>query len=106
MFIQEDALYLFFETKNSVTLQGDIGVAVSKDEGATWKHLGIALDEEWHLSYPFVFSYQNQVNMHCLIVLSLFHFSHRTVQLEFPSSLDIDDPPLYCLLYFTDIYDA
>lgn len=63
LFIQDDALYLFFETKNPITSQGDIGVAVSKDEGATWQHLGIALDEDWHLSYPFVFSYQNEIYM-------------------------------------------
>lgn len=44
-------------------MRGEIGVAVSKDEGATWQHLGIALDEDWHLSYPFVFSFQNQIYM-------------------------------------------
>lgn len=58
---QGDTFYLFFETKNSVTLQGDIGVAKSTDKGATWQHLGIALDEEWHLSYPYVFDYLGQV---------------------------------------------
>ncbi|WOL05004.1 glycosyltransferase family protein 64 [Canna indica] len=63
LYIQGDILYLFFETKNPVTLQGDIGVAMSKDKGATWQHLGIALDEEWHLSYPYVFNYQDQVYM-------------------------------------------
>ncbi|EHA8589706.1 Glycosyltransferase family protein 64 protein C5 [Cocos nucifera] len=61
--IKEDAFYLFFETKNSITLQGDIGVAMSKDKGATWQNLGIVLDEEWHLSYPYVFSYQDQIYM-------------------------------------------
>lgn len=63
LFMQGDDLYLFFETKNSITLQGDIGVAVSKDNGVTWKHLGIALSEDWHLSYPFVFNYHDQVYM-------------------------------------------
>lgn len=55
-------LYLFFETKNSITMQGDIGVARSVDQGATWEYLGIALDEEWHLSYPYVFSYLGKVS--------------------------------------------
>lgn len=59
--MQGDTFYLFFETKNSITLQGDIGVARSTDRGATWKFLGIALDEEWHLSYPYVFSHEDQV---------------------------------------------
>jgi hypothetical protein len=44
-----------------MSLQGDIGVARSLDEGATWEILGIALDEAWHLSYPFVFKYENEV---------------------------------------------
>ena len=42
---------------------GDIGAAVSSDDGITWQHLGIVLDEPWHLSYPFVFSWQDQVRM-------------------------------------------
>ena len=42
-------------------MQGDIGVAESTDGGISWRHLGIALDEEWHLSYPFVFSYNGEV---------------------------------------------
>lgn len=54
-------LYLFFETKNSITMQGDIGVARSVDKGATWQQLGIALDEDWHLSYPYVFDYNGNV---------------------------------------------
>ena len=58
---QGDTLYLFFETKNSITMQGDIGVARSTDNGATWQQLGIALDEDWHLSYPYVFDYNGQV---------------------------------------------
>ncbi|KAL6005903.1 Glucosamine inositolphosphorylceramide transferase 1 [Asimina triloba] len=56
-------LYMFFETKNSITMQGDIGVARSFDQGVTWEYLGIALDEEWHLSYPYVFSYNDQIYM-------------------------------------------
>lgn len=59
--IQGELLYLFYETKNSVTWHGDIGVAKSVDKGATWEILGIALDEEWHLSYPYVFDYNGNV---------------------------------------------
>lgn len=40
---------------------GDIGVAESSDGGATWSYLGIALDEPWHLSYPFVFQWKGEV---------------------------------------------
>lgn len=42
-------------------MQGDIGVAKSTDKGATWEQLGIALDEDWHLSYPYVFDYNGNV---------------------------------------------
>ncbi|KAF2318433.1 hypothetical protein GH714_007454 [Hevea brasiliensis] len=52
LYVQGDTLYLFYETKNSITMQGDIGVAKSTDKGASWQQLGIALDEDWHLSYP------------------------------------------------------
>ncbi|KAH7428867.1 hypothetical protein KP509_09G020700 [Ceratopteris richardii] len=63
LFIQGSTLYVFFESKNALTKQGDIGVAQSLDGGASWKYLGIALDEEWHLSYPFVFIYNNEIYM-------------------------------------------
>ncbi|PIA43445.1 hypothetical protein AQUCO_01900086v1, partial [Aquilegia coerulea] len=61
LFVQWDTFYMFYETKNSITLQGDIGVAKSTDKGATWKHLGIAIDVEWHLSSPYVFEYENHI---------------------------------------------
>ncbi|KAI3458895.1 hypothetical protein Pfo_015558 [Paulownia fortunei] len=63
LYVQGDILYLFYETKNSITMQGDIGVAQSIDKGATWQQLGIALDEEWHLSYPYVFDYNGNIYM-------------------------------------------
>ncbi|CAH8379325.1 unnamed protein product [Eruca vesicaria subsp. sativa] len=63
LYVQGDTLYLFFENKNPITLQGDIGVAESTDKGATWKPLGIALDEAWHLSFPFVFNYKGEIYM-------------------------------------------
>ncbi|XP_052199425.1 glucosamine inositolphosphorylceramide transferase 1-like [Diospyros lotus] len=63
LYVQGDTLYLFYETKNSITMQGDIGVARSIDKGASWQQLGIALDEDWHLSYPYVFDYNGQVYM-------------------------------------------
>lgn len=49
------------ESRLFVFAAGDIGVAASNDDGLTWEHLGVALDEPWHLSYPFVFSWKNEV---------------------------------------------
>ncbi|XP_059443078.1 glucosamine inositolphosphorylceramide transferase 1-like [Corylus avellana] len=63
LYVQGEILYLFYETKNSITMQGDIGVAKSTDKGATWQEVGIALDEDWHVSYPFVFDYLGQIYM-------------------------------------------
>ncbi|XP_002983855.2 glycosyltransferase family protein 64 protein C5 [Selaginella moellendorffii] len=63
LYLRDESMYIFYESKNSVTMQGDIGVAESLDQGATWKTLGIALDEPWHLSYPFVFDHDGQVYM-------------------------------------------
>jgi hypothetical protein len=67
LFLQGDAIYMFFETKNPITSQGDIAAAVSEDAGVTWQQLGVVLDEEWHLSYPYVFTYKNKVK----------YFTHR-----------------------------
>ncbi|KAJ1263842.1 hypothetical protein BS78_09G217900 [Paspalum vaginatum] len=63
LYVEGDTLFLFFETKTATSMQGDIGVARSVDQGATWEFLGIALDEAWHLSYPFVFKYENEIYM-------------------------------------------
>lgn len=63
LYIQGDVFYLFFETKNSITKQGDIGVARSTDKGVSWEQLGIALDEDWHLSYPYVFEDNGHIYM-------------------------------------------
>nr|GMD37082.1 glycosyltransferase family protein 64 protein C5-like [Ipomoea batatas] len=63
LYVKGDDLYLFFETKNPITKQGDIGVAKSIDKGVTWEQLGVALDEPWHLSYPYVFDYDGNIYM-------------------------------------------
>ncbi|VFQ63432.1 unnamed protein product [Cuscuta campestris] len=63
LYVKGDTLFVFFETKNAIMMQGDIGVARSIDRGATWEPLGIALDEDWHLSYPYVFDYNGNIYM-------------------------------------------
>ena len=39
------------------------------DNGATWQLLGVALDEKWHLSFPYVFEHDGEVRD---FVFSLF----------------------------------
>lgn len=50
--------YMFFEVFNRETSKGEIGLAVSKD-GFDWKYKQIILSESFHLSYPYVFEFDN-----------------------------------------------
>ncbi|XP_071721828.1 LOW QUALITY PROTEIN: glucosamine inositolphosphorylceramide transferase 1-like [Rutidosis leptorrhynchoides] len=63
LYVQGDTFYLFYETKNSITMQGDIGFQKARLKGVTWEQLGIVLDEDWHLSFPYVFNYLGQIYM-------------------------------------------
>jgi hypothetical protein len=50
--------YLFFEVYNNNTNQGDLAVASSTNTWK-WNYEGILLDEPFHLSYPYVFKWEN-----------------------------------------------
>lgn len=58
--------YVFFELLHTKTTidktQGDIAVAVSSD-GVSWEYKGIVLDEKFHLSQPYVFSWDGNYYM-------------------------------------------
>ena len=54
-------VYLLYETKTVQDQQGDIGAAVSTDGGLSFEHIGIVLDEPWHLSYPYLIQDGEQV---------------------------------------------
>jgi hypothetical protein len=62
LFRTHDLWYLFFEVISRGTEQGDIGYATSKD-GKSWEYQKIVLDEEFHLSYPYVFEHEGQYYM-------------------------------------------
>lgn len=51
--------YLFFEVYNTNTEQGDIALATSKNT-RKWKYERVVLDEPFHLSYPYVFRWENE----------------------------------------------
>lgn len=57
-----DKWYMFFEVMNSLTSRGEIGCAVSQD-GLHWKYLRTVLKEPFHLSYPYVFEWEDQFYM-------------------------------------------
>jgi hypothetical protein len=56
------AWFMFFEVLNLETDKGDIGLAVSQD-GLQWGYKQIVLDEPYHLSYPYVFEWDNEFYM-------------------------------------------
>jgi len=56
------AWYMFFEVMNSRSDKGEIGLAVSAD-GYRWEYQQVVLDEPFHLSYPYVFSWNGDFYM-------------------------------------------
>lgn len=62
MIRHENAWYLFCEVWNNASEHGDIGLATSAD-GTSWDYEQIVLDEPFHLSYPFVFQYDDAYYM-------------------------------------------
>lgn len=54
--------YMFFEVLNTATQLGEIGLATSND-ALTWTYNRIVLKEPFHLSYPYVFEWQDQYYM-------------------------------------------
>ena len=55
---EESTWYLFFEVYNNQTQQGDLAVATSKN-ARRWEYQQIIIDEPFHLSYPYVFKWQD-----------------------------------------------
>lgn len=76
--VQDNILYMFFKTKNPITMQGDIAVARSMDNGATWEQLGVALNKDWDLSHPYVFDYNRQVRSFIHFVTLYIKISHQS----------------------------
>ena len=62
MFKQNRTWYLFFEVLNALTNHGDIGYAQSED-GIQWTYKRVILDEPFHLSYPYVFQWDDEIYM-------------------------------------------
>ena len=54
--------YMFFEVMNLKTGKGEIGLAISND-GVRWNYEQIVLREPFHLSYPYVFEWDNEFYM-------------------------------------------
>jgi hypothetical protein len=54
--------YMFFEVGNRRTKKGEIGLSISSD-GLKWTYKHIVLSEPFHLSYPYVFEFENSYYM-------------------------------------------
>ncbi|SFV52977.1 hypothetical protein MNB_SV-12-638 [hydrothermal vent metagenome] len=62
MIFKDDEYSLFFEILNKKDKQGDIGYATSKN-GKDWNYGEVIINEDFHLSYPYVFEWQNDYYM-------------------------------------------
>ena len=63
MLHRDNTWYMFFEVMHSATKLGEIGLATSGDDAQTWTYQRIVIREPFHLSYPYVFEYQNDYYM-------------------------------------------
>ena len=61
LFVQNDELYLFYEEKSE--LNDGIIKAFKTSDLITWQDLGTILTETCHLSFPFVFKFENEIYM-------------------------------------------
>ncbi|WP_206602823.1 glucosamine inositolphosphorylceramide transferase family protein [Leptolyngbya ohadii] len=62
MLRKDDRWYMFFEALNAIDGLGKIALASSLD-GFHWTYHQIVLDEPFHLSYPYVFHWNNEYYM-------------------------------------------
>ena len=62
MVIKEDKYFMFFEAMNRETHLGVIAYAQS-DDGKNWNYKKIILTESFHMSYPYVFEWNNDYYM-------------------------------------------
>lgn len=62
MLRRDHTWYMFMEVMNAETRLGEIGLATSKDALA-WTYQQIVLKETFHLSYPYVFQWQDEYFM-------------------------------------------
>lgn len=60
MLIEGSKYYMFFEVLNKATNKGEIGLAES-DNGFDWQYKSIILKEPFHLSFPYVFEWNNNI---------------------------------------------
>jgi len=60
--VDGDRVLMFFEIMNAKRNKGEIGLAESRD-GYHWEYRGVVLSTQWHLSYPYVFAWNDAYYM-------------------------------------------
>jgi hypothetical protein len=60
--IRRDSWLMFFEVLREDSAKGEIGLATSNN-GFDWRYEQLVLREEFHLSYPYVFEWENAYYM-------------------------------------------
>jgi hypothetical protein len=97
--------YMFFEVMNADTWQGDIGMA-SSDDGYHWQYEKIVLNEHFHMSYPYVFKWEDEYYM---IPESMNAYSVRLYKAKkFPDEWEFVDNIIYgdltdpCIVRYND----
>jgi len=58
MVFADGKFFMFFEVKNRKTKQSEIAYAESED-GINWTYKQVVIDEDFHLSYPYIFEWNN-----------------------------------------------
>lgn len=58
LILEDGKSTMFFEVMNRATNQGEIGFATSTDN-VNWSYGGIIINEDFHLSYPYVFKWKD-----------------------------------------------
>jgi hypothetical protein len=95
MLRDDDTWYMFFEVRTEKTHLGRIGLALSND-ALRWTYKEIVLKEDFHLSYPYVFKWQNEYYMVPETIqkrsVRLYKASHFPFQWHFHGNLlsDVD----------------
>lgn len=62
MICEHGKWYMFFEVFNQETGRGEIGLAISKN-CLSWIYQRVVISESFHLSYPYVFKFQDSIYM-------------------------------------------
>ena len=62
LFNQNNRWYMFYELLRASPRRGIIGWAESND-GFNWQHMGVSIEEPFHLSYPLVFEFDGIIYM-------------------------------------------